>query len=473
MVSLHSVSLSDVTAHTTPTSATSPVSTAAKATDSSIKMTSAANESEIAFPAVLKGSQKQRVPPPVPPRGSPKAKRGASSHLSLDTKGEYSISASDIQSQTPNASSNDDFSCCGRELTYHEPPACRIQSSVSDLPVKLTELTASNSFLDYLEVGPSIVERSNKDLNSQTAMMAKFSLERIFREHLDSGEYNDTSFTESSSEDQIVTNDFVEKLNKDNDGDVKGKKSKTPSRFSKDEDKSSSGAGSIERVSVHNIKSSDLITAAQSLKKTPKLSNELNKSESQVKHGTSNSKISKPDTKSGFINDITIKCNVPTRKDKIIPKTSKPKVELRTYIEGHAKGGMSKDVIVCQRKAKSKIELFQKHILKLQSDSENSSRRSSVTSLYDSKTSKTNDKSVNEAKMVFEKSPVSESAKAKPVALISFAGNVHNKIKQFSENALAISTPRKVPRQKKKGSIKKKTDRKRILAMKKDLEEIL
>ncbi|XP_045538566.1 phosphatidylinositol 4-phosphate 5-kinase type-1 alpha isoform X11 [Papilio machaon] len=67
------VSLSDVTAHITPTSVTSPVSTAAKVTQISTKTTL---EPDVAFPAVLKGSQKQRVPPPVPPRGSPKAKRG-------------------------------------------------------------------------------------------------------------------------------------------------------------------------------------------------------------------------------------------------------------------------------------------------------------------------------------------------------------------------------------------------------------
>ncbi|XP_047523753.1 phosphatidylinositol 4-phosphate 5-kinase type-1 alpha isoform X15 [Pieris napi] len=59
------VSLTDVTAQITPTSVTSPVV-------STVKL---AKMEPDAFPAVLKGT-KQRVPPPVPPRGSPKGKRG-------------------------------------------------------------------------------------------------------------------------------------------------------------------------------------------------------------------------------------------------------------------------------------------------------------------------------------------------------------------------------------------------------------
>ncbi|XP_053621701.1 phosphatidylinositol 4-phosphate 5-kinase type-1 alpha-like isoform X10 [Plodia interpunctella] len=80
------VSLSDVTAHIIPTSLTSPVATAAKISVATSK--TATSEPDVAFPAVLKGSQKQRVPPPVPPRGSPKAKRGGanSQSSSIDTK---------------------------------------------------------------------------------------------------------------------------------------------------------------------------------------------------------------------------------------------------------------------------------------------------------------------------------------------------------------------------------------------------
>ncbi|XP_026316277.1 phosphatidylinositol 4-phosphate 5-kinase type-1 alpha-like isoform X3 [Hyposmocoma kahamanoa] len=85
-IGVKAVSLSDVTAHITPTSVTSPVATAAKITTSAPK--SASSDPDVAFPAVLKGSQKQRVPPPVPPRGSPKAKRGGgNSQSTIDKAG--------------------------------------------------------------------------------------------------------------------------------------------------------------------------------------------------------------------------------------------------------------------------------------------------------------------------------------------------------------------------------------------------
>ncbi|XP_050673571.1 phosphatidylinositol 4-phosphate 5-kinase type-1 alpha isoform X7 [Leptidea sinapis] len=74
-VTAKAVSLSDVSAIITPTSVTTPVSTSAKVTQVASK-TTVSPESDVAFPAVLKGSQKQRVPPPVPPRGSPNPKRG-------------------------------------------------------------------------------------------------------------------------------------------------------------------------------------------------------------------------------------------------------------------------------------------------------------------------------------------------------------------------------------------------------------
>ncbi|XP_069363990.1 phosphatidylinositol 4-phosphate 5-kinase type-1 alpha isoform X12 [Maniola hyperantus] len=84
-VAVKAVSLTDVTAQITPTSVTSPVSTAAKLAPALPK--TATSEPDVAFPAVLKGSQKQRVPPPVPPRGSPKTKRGGGvSQVSLETK---------------------------------------------------------------------------------------------------------------------------------------------------------------------------------------------------------------------------------------------------------------------------------------------------------------------------------------------------------------------------------------------------
>lgn len=141
------------------------MSTSVKTTQqSAAKTTTAVSEPDVAFPAVLKGSQKQRVPPPVPPRGSPKAKRGGgNSQSSIDAKGDYhlSISVNDIPPQTPITSSDDDFVFYGHDFKYSVPSACHIPPSISDHSVRVTKLVSSNSFLDYAEEGDSITERSH------------------------------------------------------------------------------------------------------------------------------------------------------------------------------------------------------------------------------------------------------------------------------------------------------------------------
>ncbi|XP_047038243.1 uncharacterized protein LOC124643339 [Helicoverpa zea] len=489
------VSLSDVTAHITPISVTSPVSTAAKVTTSSAKTTTASSEPDMAFPAVLKGSQKQRVPPPVPPRGSPKAKRGGatSQASSIDTKGDYpnlNISVNDIPPQTPITSSDDDFCFYGHDFKFKEPTACRIPPSVSNSSVKITKLVASNSFLDFVEEADSITERSHlgKDLIAQTSMMAKFNIDKVLIEHLDSGDYDDTSLTESSSEERIVVHEIRDPVE-----EVRAKQSKSPSQFVKEvvttigdklTGKTPTDLGSsTEKVSVHNVKSSDLIFAARSLKKVAPA--EQMKVE-QVQKPETEVKAEKNGSKQGIISGISKKLNFnQSKRDKnrSQDKKPKPKVEIRTYMQG-----MTKDEVVCQKKAKAKIDLFQKHIIRAQTDSD-SSRRSSISSSQESKQSdKQTDKQrlVKETKKIFEpieythgsltsidkKNFSLTTTVVNPVVSKSISGNVHEKIKQFSVTPLT-KTPNKIPR-KKKSSFKRKSDRKKVLIkMRKDIEEIL
>lgn len=484
------VSLSDVTAHITPTSVTSPVSTAAKVTMSSAKTTTTSSEADIAFPAVLKGSQKQRVPPPVPPRGSPKAKRGGgnSQASSLETKGDYpnlSISVSDIPPQTPITSSDDDFCFYGHDFIFKEPIACRIPPSISESSVTITKLAASNLFLDYVEEADSITERSypGKALIDQANMMAKFNIDK----HLDSDD-EDTSLTESSSEDRIVIQevDFTEK--------AKGGQSKSPSRFIKDvvshigeklSRKSPTNLNSAtEKVTVHNIKSSDLIFAAKSLKK-------VNTDKPKMLHVpkvNTETKVDKNDSKPGIISGLSKKLNFNQSKkdkDRLQEKKAKPRIEIRSYGMTH---GLTKDEVICHKKAKTKIDMFQKHIWNAQTDSD-SSRRSSFSSSQDSKRSeKLIDAQVlvKETKKIFEPIEYTHGSltsidkkhfsltttTVKPVLSKAISGNVHEKIKQFSETPLT-KTPDKIPRQKKKGSLKRKSDKRRIMKVKKDIEEVL
>ncbi|XP_075988263.1 phosphatidylinositol 4-phosphate 5-kinase 59B isoform X6 [Anticarsia gemmatalis] len=156
--SVKAVSLSDVTAHITPTSVTSPVSTAAKVTVSSAKTTMAASEPDIAFPAVLKGSQKQRVPPPVPPRGSPKAKRGGgnSQASSLDNKAGAPLSccstppppfeeAPPPRTSRTNSSSTTSSSASGRRRGASSAASVMTTSSASSLALTPAALSSARS----------------------------------------------------------------------------------------------------------------------------------------------------------------------------------------------------------------------------------------------------------------------------------------------------------------------------------------
>lgn len=492
--------MSDVTAHITPTSVTSPFSTAAKVTTSSMKTTMASSEPDVAFPAVLKGS-KQRVPPPVPPRGSPKAKRGGGNSQSstFDNKGDYAlnISVNDIPPQTPITSSDDDFCFYGHDFKFKEPAACCVAPSVSEHSVKLTKLVASNSFLDFAEEGDSITQRSHpgKELIAQTSMMSKFNINKLVLEHLDSGEYDDTSLTESSSEEKIVieVNEVVDV------DDVRVKQTKSPSQFIKGvvtqigekiSKKPAAEMVSEERASVHNVRSSDLIFAAKTLKKTGKIYEYV----PEIK-AIENKNGSKP----GIISGITKKLNFSqpkrdkSRVQEVKREKTKPKVEIRTYVEGKSKGGMTKDEVVCHKKAKTKIEMFQKHILKVQSDSDDSSRQSSISSSQESKKSEKpieilKYRVVKETKKIFE--PIEythgsassvdrkhfclKNTAVNPVVSKSIAGNVHEKIKKFSEGTDSdTKAPARVPRQKKKGSFKKRSEKRKIFKMRKDVEEVL
>lgn len=505
------MSLSDVTAHITPTSVTSPVSTAAKITVTSSK---SPPEGDVAFPAVLKGSQKQRVPPPVPPRGSPKTKRGGgnSQSSSIDTKGDYpnlNISVSDIPPQTPITSSDDDFCFYGLDFKFKQPAACRIPPSVSEHSVKMTQLVASNSFLDFVEEGDDITERSHpgKDLIAQTTMMARFNIDKAVREHLDSGEYRDTSFTESSSEERIIVYELPESDERTRAveiAEIKGRQSKSPTQFIKgmvsqigDKFSRKSPVPIIEmsgdKLSVHNVRSSDLISAAKTLKKTPRFDKNFSQSESDRDEQKMDKNGAKPSIMSGFTKRLNFNQSKRDKNRTQEIKKPKPKVEIKTYTEQHSRG-MTKDEVICHRKAKNKIDMFQKHIWKVQSDSENSSRRSSFSSSQDSKRSEKTPNLgrhvlVKETKKMFEpieyKHGSSSSLDRKsnyslnvttlnPVISKSISGNVHDKIKKFSETSLSDSkVPQKVPRQKKKGSFKKRSARNKILKMRKEVEEVI
>ncbi|XP_073964884.1 phosphatidylinositol 4-phosphate 5-kinase 59B isoform X9 [Choristoneura fumiferana] len=156
VASMKAVSLSDVTAHFTPTSVTSPVSTSVKTIQqSAAKTTTAVSEPDVAFPAVLKGSQKQRVPPPVPPRGSPKAKRGGgNSQSSIDAKAMPSCCSTPpppFEEHPPprtsrtNSSSTTSSSASGRRRGASSAASVMTTSSASSLALTPAALSSARS----------------------------------------------------------------------------------------------------------------------------------------------------------------------------------------------------------------------------------------------------------------------------------------------------------------------------------------
>ncbi|XP_038217772.1 phosphatidylinositol 4-phosphate 5-kinase type-1 alpha isoform X12 [Zerene cesonia] len=147
------VSLTDVTAQITPTSVTSPVSTSARVSQAATKTTLSTPEPEVAFPAVLKGSQKQRVPPPVPPRGSPKAKRGGHSQSTLDKVGGVSCCSTPPppfeeappRTSRTNSSSTTSSSASGRRRGASSAASVMTTSSASSLALTPAALSSARS----------------------------------------------------------------------------------------------------------------------------------------------------------------------------------------------------------------------------------------------------------------------------------------------------------------------------------------
>ncbi|CAG5053033.1 unnamed protein product [Parnassius apollo] len=451
-VGVKAVSLSDVTAHITPTSATSPVSTAAKVTQVPSKTTP--SEPDVAFPAVLKGSQKQRVPPPVPPRGSPKVKRGGghSQTSSHDTKGDYhtlNISANDITKRKPFASSDDRFGFSGHDLKFKDSSACHVPKTVLNYSNKVPKVVAPNKFLNYVEDADSITERSNpgKGLIAQTTMMAKFNVDKIVREHLDSGDFDDVSFTESSEEETIVAVEVKDYGDESDDNKPKIKPSKSPLQFiNRQKRKQIKARVSMDTQSIRS-QSPDLTITS----KTPNMPLQVHKE--LPKSPDKEESINKSFVKPGLISGLSKKFNFnQSRNDKIRdkePKKIKPKIEIKTYSEEHSI--VQNKIDVCHKKAQSKIDMFQKHIRRMQTDSENSSCRSSITSLEASRsrrrppTVKRRVK-VSETKKIFESGQNTHErtipmhkrlysphiTDVKPIVPKWTSGNVHDKIKKFT-----------------------------------------
>ncbi|XP_045457554.1 mucin-7-like [Melitaea cinxia] len=148
------VSLTDVTAQITPSSVTSPVSTTAKVSQAAAKTT--LSEPDVAFPAVLKGSTKQRVPPPVPPRGSPKTKRGGANSGVLDTKVAAPLSccstppppfeeAPPARTSRTNSSSTTSSSASGRRRGASSAASVMTTSSASSLALTPAALSSARS----------------------------------------------------------------------------------------------------------------------------------------------------------------------------------------------------------------------------------------------------------------------------------------------------------------------------------------
>ncbi|VVD04950.1 unnamed protein product [Leptidea sinapis] len=454
------LSLSDVSAIITPTSVTTPVSTSAKVTQVASK-TTVSPESDVAFPAVLKGSQKQRVPPPVPPRGSPNPKRGG--HLQTsEMKGEYSnvyISNNDI----PFTSSDKDFGIYGHEYKSKERIACRVSSFSDDSSNFKLDAPLQHKYIE--EDGQTNRSMTGaKGLFAQSNMMANFDIHEVMAQHLESGDYDGDSFTDSSSDD-IIVEEMKDNIHFDEVEDkpattiktgrspyqfLKNVGSKAVNRFSK-----KSNVQSVE-VEMHE----ELEHNVSKMKKSPRIEKDLNEASTEKEKSTKQSIIS---SFSKFAFSI---------KDK---QKSKPKIEIKTYDEEHGGNKNFNDRAVCRVNAKRKIDLYQKKIRKSYSDSESSS----LSSVPEREKTVESQENVREKKKVFEttKKPanVKRQAPRPPTQVPTKAvvGNVSDKIRKFS---VTVVPETKLPtmsfNEAKRNSFRRLSDKK-IFRMKKDIEIVL
>ncbi|CAK1548965.1 unnamed protein product [Leptosia nina] len=426
------VSLSDVTAQITPTSVTSPVSTAAKVSQAT-KTTLSMPEPDIAFPAVLKGSQKQRVPPPVPPRGSPKAKRGGH-QPTFDSKGDFNFSVD-----------ADDNFVYGHDYNFKDI-ACHVP--LSD--------TIDISKLNTLEgIKPP-------NLFAQSNMMAKFDMKDAMRHQLD-GDYDDKSFTDSSSDEEIIIEELKD-VQYDKVTNVKTTKSRY--QFFKFSKKSPTPTP----IKVEECIYSESEDEMPPVKKPSTSPIEREISEPVI------AKIEKPEKpnnrpKQGLMSGLSKKFPFTQSKKE---KKVKPKIEIKTYTEEH--GERSRDEAVCREKAKTQINMFQKNILKSNTESECSSITSMATHQVLKSVQHTN---VDQKKEVFEKKavkprPGKRPAPKPPVATLQLPkpSNVTDKIRKFSVTVVPENRPPKTFGEIKRSSFKRLSDRK-IFRMRKEFEVVL
>ncbi|XP_038217762.1 phosphatidylinositol 4-phosphate 5-kinase type-1 gamma isoform X3 [Zerene cesonia] len=457
------VSLTDVTAQITPTSVTSPVSTSARVSQAATKTTLSTPEPEVAFPAVLKGSQKQRVPPPVPPRGSPKAKRGGHSQSTLD-KGDYSnidITINEVPLHIND--SDDDFRFYGHDYNFKDI-ACHVPPVSDSL-----NMSKVDTNVNYVEDGDSTL-RTPRGLFAQSNMMAKFDMHDAMQHHLESGDYDDKSFTDSSSDGSIIIEEMKDIVYEKAAPNVKQNKgpyqflktvgSKAVDKFSKKPPVTSSGQEDNE----------DMEDNVSRMKKSPRIEKDLNEGGSI-----------KSDKPKGLMSGLSKKFTfTQSKKEK---QKIKPKIEIKTYDEEHGRGKLSKDEALCQTKAKTQIDKFQKSILKSYSESESSSMSSlHVNEAVHKPVAHEN---IRQKKEIFEKKVVSRPGVKRPAPKPPVqapkpmhipkkqAPSVNDKMKKFSVTVVPeIKLPPKTFGGIKRSSFKRLSDKK-IFKMRKEFEVVL
>ncbi|XP_013136676.1 PREDICTED: uncharacterized protein LOC106101870 [Papilio polytes] len=367
---------------------------------------------------------------------------------------------------------------------------------MSNYSDRIPKLGGSDNYLDY-EDGDIITNRTNsgKDLIAQTNMMAKFNIDKVVREHLDTGDYDGISFTESSDEESIIAVE-VKDYGDDSDEEVSNPKattkSKNPLQFIIRQKKQPKKE--IKRTPKIVVKDSSSersqspdVKKQRPIPKPPIKSIPLKKEPEKIIEkdvDVVSSKSSKPGLMYGLSKKFNFNQSKKEKSRDREPQKIKPKIEIRTYSEEHSEG-VTKDVVF-GTKAKSKIDMFQKNIKQMQTEPDNESGfvPSVVVTPRRPPTIRRRDK-VSETKKIFEKPPApkppifkdqkpntSNIAKTKPAAPKPFSGNVHDKIRKFT--VVPVPEPKsypKPPAPKLRQSFKRKPERNKFMVVTKDVEE--
>ncbi|XP_077284756.1 uncharacterized protein LOC143910241 [Arctopsyche grandis] len=362
------------------------------------------------YPAVLKGAQKQKVPPPVPPRGSPKIKKSGGSSQHSPNKGEYSL-----HRQLQHKIAESELKRFQITNNFHNDSALQVNNTFHSLKIHSDATLNNVSLHNYGDFVFDALEHDSNDDDSLSSIHSPFEddgldfdgiveeCEYISRECISKPVFI-KPLTELSCKEKDIKTQTNNMENFNDDPDIRAnlhepndqpKKSFGMQKFMH---KKHSTKENIYQVDVHNFETKSnknvdpttLVSSGHTHRKMLKspdfasskilktLSDNINKfsRKSPVDYPVESTqgKATGADTFFFNLKKNKSKCLAPLAPGVKNPKMSPAKFEIKTYPEEHK--SIENKSFVYASDAKSKINWFQKQVLHLETSPEQSVRKS-------------------------------------------------------------------------------------------------